>query len=212
MKAKYLFFVLLFVLSFAADQGTKIWARNTLRPEGYPTSLYKRNPPTIPVKTVIKGFWEFRYSENPGSAFGMFRNMQGARTLLFIVGLICLGVIGLWLYRVPNDAAWLAAKLGLLAGGAVGNIFDRVRFGRVTDFILWQITTSSGVHQWPTFNVADAALVIGVISILIDWPRDRLPPGGTVPTKDEVKAEAKADAKALEAKSETASEAKADQA
>ena len=62
----------------------------------------------------------------------------------------------------------------LLAGGAVGNIFDRVRFGKVTDFILWQITTSSGVHQWPTFNVADAALVIGVISILIDWPRDRL--------------------------------------
>ena len=61
-----------------------------------------------------------------------------------------------------------------LAGGAVGNIFDRVRFGMVTDFIVWQVTTSSGVHQWPTFNVADAALVIGVASILLDWPRDRL--------------------------------------
>jgi len=171
MKAKYLFFVLLFVFSFAADQGTKIWARNTLKPEGYP---YLRRDTTIPVKTVIPGYWEFRYSENPGSAFGLFRNMPGARTLLFVVGLLCLGVIGLWLYRVPSNAAWLAAKLGLLAGGAVGNIFDRVRFGRVTDFIVWQVTTSSGVHQWPTFNVADAALVIGVASILLDWPRDRL--------------------------------------
>lgn len=171
MKAKYLFFILLFALSFAADQGTKIWARNTLKPEGYPMI---RRETVIPVKTVIKGYWEYRYSENPGSAFGLFRNMAGARTLLFVVGLVCLGVIGLWLYRVPNNAAWLAAKLGLLAGGAVGNIFDRVRFGRVTDFIVWQVTTSSGVHQWPTFNVADAALVIGVIAILIDWPRDRI--------------------------------------
>ena len=173
MKAKYLFFVLLFVISFAADQGTKIWARRTLKPEGYP--MIHRGT-VMPVKTVIPGYWEFRYSENPGSAFGLFRNMAGARTLLFAVGMICLAVIGLWLYRVPGNANWLAAKLGLLAGGAVGNIVDRVRFGRVTDFIVWQVTTSSGVHQWPTFNVADAALVIGVISILIDWPRDRLPP------------------------------------
>src|SRR5262245_4226793 len=128
MKAKYLFFVLLFLLSFGADQGTKIWARRTLKPEGYP--LLHRGV-VLPVKTVIKGYWEFRYSENPGSAFGLFRNMAGARTLLFGVGLLCLGVIGLWLRKVPDNAAWLAAKLGLLAGGAVGNIFDRVRFGRV---------------------------------------------------------------------------------
>jgi len=187
MKAKYLFFVLLFVLSFAADQGTKIWARNTLKPEGYPTSLVKPGT-VVPVKTVIKGFWEFRYSENRGSAFGMFRDLSWARTMLFIIGLVCLGVIGMWLYRVPDNAAWLAGKLGLLAGGAVGNIFDRVRFGKVTDFILWQITSDGKplsftvpvlnwhiVTIWPTFNVADAALVIGVISILIDWPRDRLP-------------------------------------
>lgn len=172
MKSKYVLFVLLFLISFAADQGTKIWARNNLKPEGYP---FLRRETVVPIKTVIKGYWEFRYSENPGSAFGLFRNMAGARTMLFVVGLLCLGVIGLWLYRVPSNASWLAAKLGLLAGGAVGNIFDRVRFGRVTDFIVWQITTSSGVHQWPTFNVADAALVIGVISILIDWPRDKLP-------------------------------------
>jgi lipoprotein signal peptidase len=57
-----------------------------------------------------------------------------------------------------------------------------VRFGRVTDFILWQITTSSGVHPWPTFNVADAALVVGVISILIDWPRDRIPVDTAAPS------------------------------
>jgi signal peptidase II len=184
MKAKYLCFVLLFLLSFGLDQGTKIWARRTLKPQGYP--VYHRNT-LIPVKTVIKGFWEFRYSENPGSAFGLFRNMDGARTLLFAVGLVCLIVIGLWLYRVPSNALWLSGKLGLLAGGAVGNIFDRIRFGRVTDFILWQVTTSNGVHQWPTFNIADAALVIGVISILIDWPSDHLTEASSDATTDAAK-------------------------
>lgn len=174
MKSKYILFILLFMFSFASDQGTKIWARNTLKPlrAHIDPVTHTVVEPTIPV---IKGYWEFRYSENTGSAFGMFRDMQGARTALFIIGILCLGVIGLWLHKIPSNAAWLGAKLGLLAGGAVGNICDRVRFGRVTDFILWEVTTKNGVYPWPTFNVADAALVIGVISILIDWPRDKLP-------------------------------------
>ena len=70
--------------------------------------------------------------------------------------------------------ALAVGKLGLLAGGAIGNIYDRLMFSRVTDFIVWKYTGKDGIpHEWPTFNIADAALVIGVIAILIDWPRDR---------------------------------------
>ena len=171
MKSKYVAFLLLFLLSFGLDQGTKIWARKTLKPAGYPAAI------SAP-KTVIKGYWDFRYSENPGSAFGMFRNQAGARYFLFGIGLCCLGVIGLWLYRLPNNAKWLGVKLGLLAGGAIGNMLDRAMYSRVTDFILWKVTTASQTYEWPTFNIADAALVIGVGMILIDRPRDPLPPEG----------------------------------
>lgn len=168
MKAKYLSFVLLFLLSFGLDQGTKIWARKTLKPEGYPAAV------SVP-KVVVKDFFDLRYSENPGSAFGMFRNMNGAKHMLFGIGILCLGIIGFWLVKLPGKAVWLGAKLGLLAGGAVGNIVDRVMFSRVTDFVVWKVTTAKVVHEWPTFNIADAALVIGVALILIDRPRDNLP-------------------------------------
>lgn len=169
MKAKYLTFLLLFFLSFGADQGSKMWARKTLKPEGYPNAY-----PT--AKVVIKNVFDYRYSENPGSAFGFFRNMNGAKHLLFAVGVACLFIIGLWLVKVPGQAPWLGAKLGLLAGGAVGNMADRIQYSKVTDFIVWKITTSSRVYEWPTFNIADAALVIGVGLILIDRPRDPMPP------------------------------------
>ena len=169
MKAKYLTFILLFFLSFGADQGSKMWARRTLKPEGYPNAY-----PT--AKVVVKNVFDFRYSENPGSAFGFFRNMNGAKHLLFAVGVVCLLIIGLWLVKVPGQAPWLGAKLGLLAGGAVGNMADRIQFSRVTDFIVWKITTAQRVYEWPTFNIADAALVIGVGLILLDRPRDKVPP------------------------------------
>lgn len=174
MKAKYLTFILLFLLSFGLDQGTKIWARKTLRPEGYPNAY-----PT--AKVVVKNYFDLRYSENPGSAFGFFRNVNGAKHLLFGVGVLCLFIIGMWLVKVPGSAPWLGAKLGLLAGGAVGNMTDRIMYSRVTDFIVWKVTTSHNIHEWPTFNIADAALVIGVGLILIDRPRDKLPLGDPAP-------------------------------
>ena len=62
------------------------------------------------------------------------------------------------------DRPRIAAELGLLAGGAIGNIIDRVAFGKVSDFIVWK----AGRYEWPTFNVADAALVIGVVTLLLD--------------------------------------------
>lgn len=161
MKAKYLFFAILFVLSLGFDQATKIWARHSLKPRGYDKAL-----------VVVPGYFDMRYSENTGSAFGMFRGTPGARYFLFGVGLLCLGVVGAWLHKIPESATWLGIKLGMLAGGAVGNIIDRMLYGRVTDFVVWKVTTGGRVYEWPTFNIADVALVVGVAMLLIDWPRD----------------------------------------
>src|SRR4051812_42504122 len=152
MAPKYKMFILAFVLALGLDQGTKVWARHELKPK-YPE-----------VITVVPGFWEFRYSENPGSAFGMFRGMPGAHYLLFGVGIGALVLLAGYLKKVDPGARRLSAELGLLAGGCLGNIVDRVMYKRVTDFIVWKV----GTHEWPTFNIADAALVVGVIGLMID--------------------------------------------
>ena len=150
--AKYRWFAFVFALSLALDQGSKIWARQVLKPI-YPA-----------VKSVIPGFFDLRYSENPGSAFGLFRGVPGARYLLFVVGIVALVFVASYLRKAPAGARRLGAELGLLAGGALGNVIDRVASGRVTDFIVWR----AGAHEWPTFNIADAALVVGVIGLLFD--------------------------------------------
>jgi signal peptidase II len=148
---KYGVFSTVFLASLVADQWTKVWARDALKPLHH-------------AMVVVEGYFDLSYSENTGSAFGLFQGLSFAPYLLFGVGAIALVVIVAFLRKVRPDRLRIAAELGLLAGGAVGNIIDRVRFGRVTDFVVWKVHA----HQWPTFNVADAALVVGVIALLLD--------------------------------------------
>jgi signal peptidase II len=65
--------------------------------------------------------------------------------------------------KTTDDRTFATLALGLIASGAIGNVIDRVLYGKVTDFVLWRY----GEHRWPQFNVADAALVVGVIILLI---------------------------------------------
>jgi signal peptidase II len=167
MKKKYTVFGLLLALSLAADQATKIWARISLKPR-------------FDSITVIPNYFDFRYSENPGSAFGLFRDMPGARYLLFVIGIVALGVVLSFLRRIKPEQLRVAGELGLLAGGALGNIIDRMLYGRVTDFILWHVHS----HEWPVFNVADAALVVGVIGLLFDL-REEKPPAAAEKAPDQ---------------------------
>jgi signal peptidase II len=163
MKKKYIVFAILFALSLAADQGTKIWARGDLKNRPFCGPHVGAEVKCRPI-TVIKGYFDITYSENEGSAFGLFRGTTGARWILFGVGILALGVVLNSLRTIKDDQLRIAGELGLLAGGAMGNIIDRVLFGKVTDFILWKLQT----HEWPVFNVADAALVVGVIALVID--------------------------------------------
>jgi len=156
MAAKYKAFILALLLSLALDQGTKVWARHSLKPK-YPD-----------VVTVIPRFFELRYSENTGSAFGLFRGLPGARYLFFVVGVGALWVVSSYLRKAKPEQRRLGVELGLLAGGAIGNIIDRAAFSKVTDFVVWKV----GSHEWPTFNIADAALVLGVIGLLFDLRPD----------------------------------------
>src|SRR5262249_32068922 len=120
------------------------------------------------VVTVIPNYFELRYSENTGSAFGLLRGSPYARPLFFVVGVLALWLVYSYMRKTPDSSKRVPAELGLLAGGAIGTIVDRAIFAKVTDVIVWRV----GAHEWPTFNVADAALVIGVIGLLFDMKAD----------------------------------------
>jgi signal peptidase II len=117
---------------------------------------------------VLGSFWDWRLSMNPGSAFGLFSSQEGARIGLSIVGIVA--VFGmLWMLRkARSDQRILHWALALVAGGAVGNLIDRIYFGVVTDFILWHYQR----HEWPVFNVADVVLVVGVGLMFIDIQKE----------------------------------------
>ena len=156
MRPRYLGFAVTAALALACDQLAKIWARHALLP------IYPQ------VKTVISGYWDFRYSENPGAAFGFLRDVPGAHWLFTVVAVgIAVGAVVYLTRTVLRHPLRVAVELGLVVGGALGNAIDRVAYGHVTDFVVWKL----GHHEWDTFNVADAALVVGIIGLVIDAGR-----------------------------------------
>jgi len=167
----WIVFLIVGVLTLVADQGSKLWARDTLpvHPAGcsIPDDIVDHKCIGV-AKPVIDGFWEWRLSFNPGSAFGLFSSRGGARVFLTVVGIAA--VLGmLWMMRkAREDQKALHWALALVAGGAIGNLIDRVYFGVVTDFVLWRYKE----HEWPVFNVADIALVVGVGLMFVDMFRE----------------------------------------
>jgi len=152
-RRKYALFAIFAIVSLALDQWTKVLARQHLMPRG----------PFRP-KVIIDGYFDLRYAENPGVAFSMLQNIPGGRVLLTLLAIGAFLLVLYYLRKTPADNPRLHVALGLVGGGAVGNLVDRVMFGKVTDFIVWKV----GVHEWPAFNIADAALCIGVGLMLLD--------------------------------------------
>jgi signal peptidase II len=152
-RRKYLLFTIFTIISLALDQWTKVLARHDLQPRG----------PYRP-KVVIDGYFDLRYAENPGVAFSMLQDIPGGRVLLTLLAVGAFVLVLYYLRKTPVDNTRLHVALGLVGGGAIGNLVDRVMFGKVTDFVVWKV----GVHEWPAFNVADAALCIGVGLMLLD--------------------------------------------
>lgn len=149
--------VLLAVL--LADQASKWWVVQGLRlPELGTVAL-------LPVLNLTM-VW------NPGVTFGLLKAEGGLGALLLAaVAFAIVLALGVWLRRAENRL--VAVSLGAIAGGAVGNVVDRMRFGAVVDFIHFHV----GGWSWYVFNVADAAIVCGVAALVLDGLRPaRLPP------------------------------------
>jgi signal peptidase II len=172
---KWKVFWIVSVLSLIADQATKIWARAVLPTYGHGSGpggvcivpddiiVHKCGGKAV---TFIQGYWEWRLSMNPGSAFGLFGSFGSdfTRVFLSIIGVGAVVGMVFMLKKARSDQRVLFWALAFVAGGAVGNLIDRVNISVVTDMILWKY----GKHEWPVFNIADVVLVVGVGLMFID--------------------------------------------
>jgi len=136
---------------FLIDQTSKAWAVRSLRfGEGM---------------SVISGFLNFVYAENPGIAFSMLDDHgDGGRWGLSVVAIVAGTLVLYFFWRTPRSDDRILGSLALLLAGIAGNVTDRLRLGYVIDFIDVQF----GSWHYPTFNVADSAICIGAGLLLID--------------------------------------------
>lgn len=107
------------------------------------------------VKIEIIAWLQIIFVRNTGSAFGLF---QGQSSILAVLSFGALIFLGILFYRNARHDLFAALALGLIAGGAIGNLIDRLRLGYVIDWI--------DVPYWPTFNAADSAITIGMICLV----------------------------------------------
>jgi signal peptidase II len=159
-------------VALVADQVTKYYAVKTLTHSFGEQTDWQRflsgaHPVPMASVPIIDGFWDHQYVENPGAAWGLLsRANESFRAPFFlVVSLIASALILNYYIRSPERFWMRRWALSLVFGGAVGNFVDRIRFGYVIDFIDWHYKEA---YHWPTFNVADAAISIGVILLLIE--------------------------------------------
>jgi signal peptidase II len=153
MQKKYAIFGIVTALTVALDQWSKWWARSGALDR---------------TREVVAGYWEFMLSHNTKGAFGF--NIPGGRWAFVVFGVVALVFIVNYLRKDEAGRMRVLIPLALIAGGAVGNIYDRIALGPVTDFIHWHIKQS---FNWPVFNIADAALVVGVLALVLFGPRKK---------------------------------------
>jgi signal peptidase II len=127
---------------------------------------------------VIPGFFDIVRSENRGVAFGLFNDSasQWQTLLLVLVSLAAAIGVSILLWRPERLDRWSRWGFALILGGATGNVVDRILYGRVTDFLLFYIRD----YQWPAFNIADSAIVIGSILLAMGLLRPK-PQAANVP-------------------------------
>lgn len=169
----------IFVLFTGFDQATKVWAHHALltdefheRTEEFPTCstpeherergrfVYQNATPIV----VVEDFFTFRYVENCSNAFSMMKNVpEGFRFpfLLIISIFACFGLPYMFM-KTPPEHTFTLYALPFILSGALGNLLDRMFYRYVIDFIDWYVVMDGKEHHWPTFNIADVAIVVGI--------------------------------------------------
>lgn len=154
---RYLLLALIGLAVIIVDQVTKQWVMQSMR-------LHESIP-------VIPNLFSLTYIRNPGAAFGLLAGSSNAFRMVFfgITSLFALALLGTILVRLP-EKDWIGQlSIAGILGGAVGNLIDRIRFGEVIDFLDVYIES----YHWPAFNVADSAISVGVVCLIIHFALER---------------------------------------
>jgi signal peptidase II len=170
--ASITFLVVVTGISLAADLASKYYAKSRL-------SGFDPKTRAMPRIEIWKDHLDFIFAQNPGGAWSFLRGLPDTlRRPFFLVVSAAAIVFIISIYRrIGDDQRAMKWGLPLALGGAMGNLVDRMRYGWVVDFIDIYISRRGREHHWPTFNVADIAIVVGVGLMAIDmlWVRGKKP-------------------------------------
>ena len=128
--------------------------------------LIEHTVETFETIEVIPDFFNIIHVTNTGIAFGLFPSHGSVlgTAMLAALGIVALGIVTFYFWKAPPSQGLLLAALSLVMGGAIGNLIDRVFLGQVTDFFDFFI----GTRHWPTFNVADSAISVGIVLLALE--------------------------------------------
>jgi signal peptidase II len=117
---------------------------------------------------VILPFFNLVLTYNKGAAFSFLNDASGWQRYFFIIVTIIISAVLLWMMRANNQNRLLCTALALVIGGAMGNLYDRVLHGKVTDFIEIHAMGFMNLPPWPAFNIADSAICVGAALLIWD--------------------------------------------
>ncbi len=158
MKRRYRLIAALAGVVVALDQLTKLWIQQAI-------------PVWEKGFTVIPGFFDIVHVLNRGAAFGFLNrhDIDWQRPFFVVVSILAVGLIAMLARSRDDDGPFYVYGLGLILGGALGNLVDRVRLGVVVDFLDFYV----GEWHWPAFNVADMGICIGAGALLVSFYQQR---------------------------------------
>lgn len=145
------FFIGIILVVISLDQATKIWIVHNF-------ALHES-------EMMISGFFNLTYITNNGAAFSILAGQPALWRQFFFVGAAGAALVFIWMAQrsFGRNSALYTASLALIAGGAIGNLIDRIRFGFVVDFIDFFY----GAYHFPAFNIADSAITVGVTLFIL---------------------------------------------
>ena len=173
---KYGLFFTTFFVSLILDQVSKVWIESYFKCPEIPSlreAIRQNKLPRVDEIPIIDGWFSLSHAHNQGAAFGI---MQGQMFIFAIFTIIAVVWIGFTVRSLPKDAKSETFALSLILSGAIGNAIDRTRLGYVVDFLrvytedpdisAWLIANFK-TAEWPSFNIADSAIVVGMIWFLV---------------------------------------------
>ncbi len=164
MTRKYKILLTITSLTFVLDQVVKYWIRSAIPLRGRPI-------------VILPGLFQLVHAENTAAAWGILRNFEHRMPLLIVATVAAFAFIVYYYIKIPQDQPVVAYAMSFILGGAAGNFVDRVRFQSVTDYLDFYVGYDPlkgwlralfRSNHWPSFNIADIAIVVGLILVMYD--------------------------------------------